>query len=132
MSLDVQKSDASQSAQRAREAGFAVDVDQFGRGTILSSSTSSIEQLLAIHLKLKPMATAPKPKDDEYVQLLVLEEFQEDPHTSQAWRFVYWLDAFDGRPAGWYGNNCGDLRNPLGWVLTTKQLAEAQVIAPKN
>ena len=73
-------------------------------------------------LAIKPMASAPRPKDGEYVHLLVLDEWTEGGQISRAWNLVYWLDAFDGRPAGWYGNNCGDLRNPQGWILSTAEL----------
>lgn len=73
---------------------------------------------------LQPMSTAPIPKDDEYFQLLVLEQYTDSysQELIKSWSLVYWLDAFDGRPAGWYGNHCTDLRNPIGWILSTSSL----------
>jgi hypothetical protein len=71
---------------------------------------------------LKPMAFAPRPLEDEYLELLVLDEWQEMGAPARGWQMVHWLDAFDGRPAGWYGTNCTDLRNPQGWVLSTREL----------
>ena len=89
------------------------------------TSMAGIEPLLS----LKPMATAPRPKYDEQFRLLVLDEWTEcEGLVERDWRLVYWLEAWDGRPAGWYGNNCGDLRHPVGWVLSTASL---QMPAPK-
>lgn len=122
MKLDDIKAHCAHLAQLAREAGFAVQVDAFGRGTFLASSTDTIERLLQQGLKLKPMASAPALKDGEPAKLLVLNEGEEGV---RSWELVYWLDAFDGRPAGWYGRNCVDLRNPVGWVLATTDLPMA-------
>lgn len=80
------------------------------------------EQKAAV--QLKPMATAPKPKEDEFMKLLVLDEWYEMGQPCRGWSFVYWLEAFDGRPAGWYGRDCGDLRHPVGWILSTSDLPE--------
>lgn len=71
---------------------------------------------------IKPMSSAPKPKRDEYFMLLVLDEWTDMGKTCRRWKLAYWLDAFDGRPAGWHGENCGDLLNPVGWILTTADL----------
>lgn len=76
-------------------------------------------------LSLKPMATAPRPTDDEYFKLLVLDEWHEMGQPVRGWALVYWLDAWDGMPAGWYGANCRDLRHPVGWVLSTASLPVA-------
>lgn len=73
-------------------------------------------------LSLKPMATAPRPTGDEYFKLLVLDEWNEGGEQVQDWVLVYWLDAWDEMPAGWYGNSCGDLRHPIGWILCTASL----------
>ncbi len=77
---------------------------------------------MALTRDLKPMATAPRPKDGEHFRLLVLDEWHEMGEPVRDWKLVYWLDAFDGQPAGWYGKNCGDLRHPVGWVLATSEL----------
>lgn len=71
---------------------------------------------------LKPMATAPRPAGDEHFKLLVLDEWVECGKPVRDWVLVHWLDAWDGRPAGWYGRHSGDLRHPLGWVLCTSTL----------
>jgi hypothetical protein len=65
-------------------------------------------------LKLKNMVSAPKPKEGENFKLLVLDEY--------GWSLVYWLDSFEGSSAGWYGDNCNDLRNPKGWIVATSEL----------
>jgi hypothetical protein len=121
--LSEQKARHAHLAQTAREAGFATHVDDFGRGEIRASSTESVGRLLDQRLRLKPMASAPKPKENEYFKVLVLDEWWEGGELTQGWKMVYWLDAFDGRPAGWHEKHCGDLRSPLGWVLTTAELS---------
>lgn len=73
---------------------------------------------------LKPMATAPKPKEDEDLRLLVVDEWYEMGKPCRGYAFVYWLDAFDGRPEGWYGKNGSDLRHPVGWILSTRDLPQ--------
>lgn len=76
-------------------------------------------------LSIMPMSSAPKPKEGEHFKLLALDEWTESGVACRGWRLVYWLDAFDGRPAGWHGSDCGDLRHPLGWVLATSELPPA-------
>lgn len=73
-----------------------------------------------LNLSLKPMATAPKPGENEYFEVLVVDEFWEmgQPHTR--WELVNWQDAWDGQPGGWFSE--GRRRNPLGWVLCTTDL----------
>lgn len=80
---------------------------------------------IAAGLVLRPMSTAPRPAHGQSTTLLVLDEYQEMGQPRRAWALVYWLDAFEGRPSGWYGNNCSDLRNPVGWVLCTHELPTA-------
>lgn len=111
--------------QHAREAGFAVQADKFGRGTFLCSETDTIERLMHKSLRLKPMDTAPKPKNGEYLQLLVLDSWQEMGKTCTGWKFVYWLDAFENQSEGWYGDHAHDRRNPVGWVTSTNELMQA-------
>jgi len=74
------------------------------------------------HFVIKPMATAPKPKKDEQFKLLVVDEWVDSGIRCNGWRLVYWLEAFEDMPAGWYGQNCGDLCNPIGWILSTNEL----------
>lgn len=74
------------------------------------------------------MSTAPKPKDGEYVHVLVLDEWDEGGYIARGWKLVYWLEAFDGQPAGWYGSGCLDLRNPQGWILSTAELPAVEYV----
>jgi len=73
-------------------------------------------------LRIKPMATAPRPTGAEYFKLLVLDEWDEGGQQVRGWKLVYWQDAWSTMPAGWYGRDCGDLRHPIGWVLSTESL----------
>lgn len=77
---------------------------------------------MTISLDLKPMASAPRPKEGEHFKLLVLDEWSEMGQPVRGWALVYWLEAFDGQPAGWYELHSGDLRHPVGWVLRTDAL----------
>lgn len=81
-----------------------------------------------LNLDLKPMATAPRPVGNEHVKLLVLDEWTECGQVQQAWALVYWLEAWDDMPAGWYGRHSGDLRHPVGWVLSTASLPSPDVL----
>lgn len=56
-------------------------------------------------MPLMPMATAPRTNSGD--KLLVVDEFMDYGQVCRAWSLVYWLDAFDGNPAGWYGKNSG-------------------------
>lgn len=76
-------------------------------------------------MAMKPMSSAPKPVGDEHFKILALDEWTESGQVCRGWALLYWLDAFDGSPAGWHGENCGDLRHPLGWVMTTRDLPES-------
>jgi hypothetical protein len=66
-------------------------------------------------IDLKPMSTAPRKSG---VRVLVLDEWSECGQICRGYKFVYWLRSFDNMPNGWYGQHCGDLRNPQGWVLS--------------
>jgi hypothetical protein len=73
-------------------------------------------------LTIKPMSSAPRPKEGEHFKLLALDQWTDSGMLCQGWKLVYWLDAFERMPAGWYGDHSGDLRHPLGWVLSTNDL----------
>lgn len=68
---------------------------------------------------LKPMSTAPQTPGSV---VLALDQWLDSGEQVQGWELVYWLDAWDDMPAGWYGENSGDLRHPLGWILCTADL----------
>lgn len=90
-----------------------------------SNGGTNFSALTPVGLELKAMASAPKPREDEDFRLLVLDEWMEMGQPCRGWTLVYWLDAFDGRPAGWHGQNCADLRHPVGWILRTSDLPTA-------
>ena len=62
---------------------------------------------------LKPMATAPRER-----RVLALDECMDGGELIRVWRIVYWCDAWDGVPGSWRGRNSGDVRTPLGWLMT--------------
>lgn len=75
-----------------------------------------------LNVALKPMASAPKPKGEEYFKLLVLAEWTECGQVVRDWKLVYWVDPWDGMPGGWCHRGHGDFVTALGWVLCTKDL----------
>ena len=77
---------------------------------------------MSADFQLKPMATAPRPKDGEHFKVLVLDEWHEAGMQCRGWKLVYWVDAWGDMPAGWCHRGHGDFRHPLGWVLTTLDL----------
>lgn len=68
---------------------------------------------------LKPMSTAPQTIGSV---VLALDQWLDMGQPVQGWALVYWLDAWDDMPSGWYGEDSGDLRHPLGWLLSTADL----------
>jgi hypothetical protein len=120
--LREQANDEAENAWRRRKGPMAAywrAVSTYARhiAHALSRGVARAVGDATVHWPLKTMRTAPRPKGDEFVQLLVLDEWLELGAPVRAWKLVYWLDAFDGRSAGWYGNNCGDLRQPAGWLM---------------
>lgn len=85
-----------------------------------------------LNLELKPMSTAPRPVGNERFKLLVLDEWTECGQVERGWAFVYWLNAWDDMPAGWYGQHSGDLRHPVGWVLSTASLVIPDSLLPNT
>ena len=116
--------------QRYTEATSAMDEAHELSGTLAQRIPTLIAQCESLNSKvselgleafaLKPMATAPRL--DSWHKVLVLDEWTEMGESCRGWALVYWLEAFDGRPAGWYGNHCCDLRNPQGWIVSTATL----------
>jgi hypothetical protein len=67
-------------------------------------------------IEFKPMSSAP-----QHGHILALDEWAESGTTCQGYKVLYWLDAFDGMPSGWYGKNCGDLRHPKAWIISLEE-----------
>lgn len=85
---------------------------------VCSNLMCNSDSIPPLTMHLKAMASAPK----DCGKVLVLEEYTDAGMVERSWNLVYWLEPFDGNPGGWYGKNCGDLRNPIGWILSTNQL----------